>query len=70
MKRRARGSATVKIVWDLEISENSELRDTQQLEEAARNAIKDALMNEAMASSVIITSLNFIIIGENKGAFS
>ncbi len=59
-ERRLKGKAIVEVMWDVPIPHDAS-REDDQFQEAAKDAIREGLMSEAMATDVIIKSIEMHI---------
>ena len=59
-ERRLKGKAIVEVMWDVQIPHDAS-REDDQFQEAAKDAIREGLVSEAMATDVIIKSIEMHI---------
>ncbi len=59
-ERRLKGKAIVEVMWDVPIPHDAS-REDDQFPEAAKAAIREGLVSEAMATDVIIKSIEMHI---------
>ena len=63
--RKLKGKAVIEAIWDVKIPEDSQRRDADEIRKAAKGIVKEALMDEAMATKVFVKSLEMNITEED-----
>jgi len=63
-ERQLKGKAIVEVIWDVPIPQDAS-REDDQFREVAKYAIREGLVSEAMATDVIIKSLEMYITKED-----
>lgn len=62
MPKRAKGKAEIVVVWDLELPEDAQIRTPGKIRKMAKEAIKEALITEVLATKVFIESLELNVV--------
>ena len=64
MARRLKGKAVIEVLWDEEIVEDSTRHNADEFREAAKDVVREALMDNAMAKEVVVKQIEMNITEE------